>query len=98
MQPHQHPNWVLALLHTIRALIYATSCTLPSSQSFHLYRSMYISSYMEALRHSEYLLDWYDIKAPLIFDVQSVGKTLVNCSQGLSKHQRHHLSARLTRQ
>ncbi|GAW07648.1 40S ribosomal protein S1 [Lentinula edodes] len=27
--------------------------------------------------------DWYDIKAPSIFDVRNVGKTLVNRSQGL---------------
>lgn len=28
--------------------------------------------------------DWYDIKAPSIFEVKNVGKTLVNRSQGLS--------------
>lgn len=28
--------------------------------------------------------DWYDIKAPSIFEVRNVGKTLVNRSQGLS--------------
>ncbi|RUS26677.1 hypothetical protein BC938DRAFT_484275 [Jimgerdemannia flammicorona] len=30
--------------------------------------------------------DWYDIKAPSMFDVRQVGKTLVNRTQGLSKH------------
>lgn len=29
--------------------------------------------------------DWYDIKAPSMFDVRQVGKTLVNRTQGLSK-------------
>lgn len=29
--------------------------------------------------------DWYDIKAPSVFEVRQVGKTLVNRSQGLSK-------------
>lgn len=29
-------------------------------------------------------IDWYDIKAPSIFEVRNVGKTLVNRSQGLS--------------
>jgi small subunit ribosomal protein S3Ae len=28
--------------------------------------------------------DWYDVKAPSIFEVRQVGKTLVNRSQGLS--------------
>jgi small subunit ribosomal protein S3Ae len=28
--------------------------------------------------------DWYDVKAPSIFEVKNVGKTLVNRSQGLS--------------
>ncbi|OBZ81571.1 40S ribosomal protein S1, partial [Choanephora cucurbitarum] len=27
--------------------------------------------------------DWYDIKAPSMFDVRQVGKTLVNRTQGL---------------
>lgn len=27
--------------------------------------------------------DWYDIKAPSVFEVKNVGKTLVNRSQGL---------------
>ena len=30
--------------------------------------------------------DWYDIKAPSIFEVKNVGKTLVNRSQGLSTY------------
>ena len=30
-----------------------------------------------------FLTDWYDIKAPSIFEVKTVGKTLVNRSQGL---------------
>jgi hypothetical protein len=30
-------------------------------------------------------LEWYDIKAPSIFEVRNVGKTLVNRSQGLSE-------------
>jgi hypothetical protein len=30
--------------------------------------------------------DWYDIKAPSIFEVKNVGKTLVNRSQGLSAY------------
>jgi len=29
--------------------------------------------------------EWYDIKAPSIFEVRNVGKTLVNRSQGLRK-------------
>lgn len=29
-------------------------------------------------------VDWYDIKAPSIFEVRNVGKTLANRSQGLS--------------
>jgi small subunit ribosomal protein S3Ae len=32
--------------------------------------------------------DWYDIKAPSIFEVRQVGKTLVNRSQGLSASRR----------
>lgn len=32
------------------------------------------------------LQDWYDIKAPSIFEVKNVGKTLVNRSQGLSTY------------
>ena len=31
------------------------------------------------------LTDWYDIKAPSIFEVKNVGKTLANRSQGLSE-------------
>lgn len=34
---------------------------------------------------SDALTDWYDIKAPSIFEVRNVGKTLVNRSVGLSK-------------
>jgi hypothetical protein len=30
--------------------------------------------------------DWYDIKAPSMFEVRNVGKTLVNRTQGLSKY------------
>ena len=33
---------------------------------------------------SDGFVDWYDIKAPSIFEVKNVGKTLVNRSQGLS--------------
>jgi len=29
--------------------------------------------------------DWYDVKAPSIFKVREVGKTLVNRTQGTSK-------------
>lgn len=29
--------------------------------------------------------DWYDVKAPSIFKVRDVGKTLVNRTQGTSK-------------
>jgi small subunit ribosomal protein S3Ae len=29
--------------------------------------------------------DWYDVKAPSIFKVRQVGKTLVNRTQGTSK-------------
>lgn len=36
-------------------------------------------------------LDWYDIKAPSIFEVKNVGKTLVNRSQGLSMSDQSHL-------
>jgi hypothetical protein len=32
------------------------------------------------------LSDWYDIKAPSIFEVRNVGKTLANKSQGLSAY------------
>jgi small subunit ribosomal protein S3Ae len=28
--------------------------------------------------------DWYDVKAPSIFDVRNVGKTIVNRSTGMS--------------
>lgn len=28
--------------------------------------------------------DWYDIKAPVMFETRNVGKTLVNRTQGLS--------------
>ena len=35
--------------------------------------------------------DWYDIKAPSIFEVKNVGKTLVNRSQGLSTSDHSHL-------
>lgn len=46
----------------------------------------------KGMRHSQYSdtnfaylsVDWYDIKAPSIFEVKNVGKTLVNRSQGLS--------------
>lgn len=34
----------------------------------------------------ERIIDWYDIKAPSIFEVKNVGKTLVNRSQGLSAY------------
>jgi small subunit ribosomal protein S3Ae len=34
--------------------------------------------------------EWYDIKAPSIFEVKNVGKTLVNRSQGLSTFDRSH--------
>ena len=33
---------------------------------------------------ADWSVDWYDIKAPSIFEVKNVGKTLVNRSQGLS--------------
>jgi small subunit ribosomal protein S3Ae len=33
---------------------------------------------------TDWSVDWYDIKAPSIFEVKNVGKTLVNRSQGLS--------------
>lgn len=29
--------------------------------------------------------EWYDIKAPSVFEIRNVGKTLVNRTQGLSK-------------
>jgi len=29
--------------------------------------------------------DWYDVKAPSIFEIRNIGKTLVNRTQGLSK-------------
>lgn len=32
------------------------------------------------------MVDWYDIKAPNIFEVKNVGKTLANRSQGLSTY------------
>lgn len=35
--------------------------------------------------------EWYDIKAPSIFEVKNVGKTLVNRSQGLSMLYESHL-------
>ena len=31
-------------------------------------------------------IDWYDIKAPSFFETRTVGKTLVNRSQGLSAY------------
>jgi hypothetical protein len=37
--------------------------------------------------------DWYDIKAPSIFEVKNVGKTLVNRSQGLSMSGHSHLQS-----
>lgn len=40
--------------------------------------------------------DWYDIKAPSIFEVKNVGKTLVNRSQGLSMLGYSHLQPALS--
>lgn len=34
--------------------------------------------------HADVELDWYNIKAPSIFEVKEAGKTLANRSQGLS--------------
>ncbi|VDO80570.1 unnamed protein product [Onchocerca flexuosa] len=33
--------------------------------------------------------EWYDIKAPSMFNVQHIGKTLVNRTQGTSKQFNH---------
>jgi hypothetical protein len=41
-------------------------------------------------------LDWYDIKAPSIFEVKNVGKTLANRSQGLSMSDQSHLQFMLS--
>ena len=30
--------------------------------------------------------EWYDIKAPVVFENRNVGKTIVNRSQGLSMY------------
>ena len=45
----------------------------------------YISFGLNTLSHEDIVLEWYDIKAPSIFEVKNVGKTLVNRSSGLSE-------------
>lgn len=46
-------------------------------------KGMHPSQYSDTT-FADWSVDWYDIKAPSIFEVKNVGKTLVNRSQGLS--------------